>query len=294
MAHSLEPSTPPSLPPATFSYALGHRWRGHRPTPSLSTSGTLWRTLDEAGAGAFGRALAQIDERGGFERGSFTLFAPSDAALVELPPQLFRDPARLRRVLGFHLIEGVSLSSSEFSRHVPSSIGQRLKVVRHGDGAVEIDEARILRPDLPTESGIIHVIDRVLLPAELDILELLHISDSFHRLVTACEVLGLEPLLRGADPHTLFAPRGLTRLPTWQWHSLLAPSGRAQLRELIEPHIVPGRHYLDASASMTNLAGRELELRRVREGYRVGDSRVLLPNLDTRNGLVHVIEGFTR
>ena len=294
MAHSLEPSTPPSPPPATFSYALGRRWRGYRATPSLSTSGTLWRTLDSAGAGAFGRALAQLDEHGDFARGSFTMFAPSDAALADLPPQLFRDPARLRRVLGFHMVEGVSLSASEFSHHMHSSIGQRLEVVRHSDGAVEVDEARILWADLPTESGIIHVIDRVLIPAELDILELLHISDNFHRLVTACEVLGLEPLLRGSEPHTLFAPRGLMQLPTWHWHALLAPSGRTRLRELIEPHVVPGRHYLDASARVPNLAGRELEITRLREGYRVGDSRVLLPNLDTRNGLVHVIEGFTR
>ena len=252
----------------------------------------MQRLLDRAGASAFGRALRLsgfTDDLGCL--GPFTLFAPSDAALAELPPELLEHPAHLHRVLGFHLIEGAAMRIFELERTLGSSIGQRLHIERTSDGSVAVDGAQLVCRDLPLGAGIVHIIDRVLMPAELDLLELLHISDSFHRLVMACETLELERLLRGALPYTLLAPRGLLQLPTWHWHALLRPSGHAQLREIIHRHLVPGRWYLEPGMQLRNLDGGVMRVERSGGSHRIEGRRVLIGDIDARNGLVHVLEG---
>jgi len=249
----------------------------------------LLQTLEQVRAGSFGRSLhfaGVLDELGDGE--PFTLFAPLD----ELPSELLDDPEGLERVIGFHIIRGAALRTHELGPAVSSSIGQRLEVRRSSRGAMSVDGAALVGPDLAVGAGVVHIIDRLLFPAQLDLLELLHISDNFHRLVTVCELLGLEDELRGAEPYTLLAPRGLTLLETWRWHAWLQPRGRPYLRQLLERHIVPGRCYLDDHEELTNLAGQALTVRRSVEGCDIDGQQVLIPDIDARNGLIHVIEGF--
>ena len=223
----------------------------------------------------------------------FTILAPSDAAVAELPPAALEQPAVLHRLLDFHRVPGERVDAAQLADEpwLRTATGQRVWVEREDDDSLHVDGARFTRVDLRVGPGIVHVVDRVLVPAELDLVELLHLSDSFPRLLDAIEVLGLEGLLRGALPYTLLAPRGLERLPAWDWHRLLRPSGRAELWRIVRRHLVPGRVYLDPAASLRNLDGQALELGGDRARPSVAGRVVIVRDIEARNGLVHVIDG---
>jgi len=293
---AFEPCSPPSPPPIS----IVRRDRPRRPSrtepsPRFPVTDVVVRTLRRAGAGEFASALAatgQLEQIGS----RFTVLAPSDEALAELPDEVLDDPSALHRLLAFHLIAGQTLASRELSERidVPSSHGQRLACETDEQGRVQVEGASLVRPDLGAAGGVLHVIDHVLLPAELDLLELLWLSDSHARLITACEVLGLEDRLRGGMPFTLLAPRGLTTMPTWRWHELLQPSGHASLRALLHRHLIPGRVYLGGSSRelrARNLEGRALQVERESGLTRVGGRKVVAADIEARNGLIHVIEG---
>jgi uncharacterized surface protein with fasciclin (FAS1) repeats len=127
-----------------------------------------------AGAGQFGTLLAAAQAAGLVDilqaRGPLTVFAPTDAAFDALRPgavqRLLRpeNRAELRRVLSYHVIEGRVLAADLDGRTVrPRTLaGARLSV--DGRQGVSVNNARVITADLAADNGVIHVIDRVLLP----------------------------------------------------------------------------------------------------------------------------------
>ncbi len=285
---AFQPCSPPSPPPMSIS------WSPSNSNPS-SPANPVTRTLRRAGAGQFAALLASTGQLEQLGR-HFTLLAPSDEALAELPDEATRDPALLHRLLDFHQIPDQLLLAGQLGEcdYVPSNQGQRLGCTIEARGQVRVDGAALVRTDLPAAGGVAHVIDRVLVPAELDLIELLWLSDSHERLVTACEVLGLEDRLRGSLAFTLLAPRGLTTMPTWRWNALLQPSERPALRALVHRHLIPSRVYLDGSGSAVrarNLEGRMLAIEHERGTTTIDGHLVRTADIEARNGLIHVIEG---
>jgi len=103
-------------------------------------------------------------------KGPFTVFAPSDDAFKKLPKET-RDsimkPAnksRLQRILKHHVVEGRKQAKdvSEVSSFKMLD-GKTLNVQKKGD-QVRIGDATITKTDLEAENGVVHVIDRVLMP----------------------------------------------------------------------------------------------------------------------------------
>lgn len=129
-----------------------------RPAAASADLTTLDRLMQEAG-------LAQTLPA---DR-PYTLFAPSDAAFKALPPAtmeaLRQDKAQLRAVLSSHLVPG-KLAGAELGQGKLKTLqGHEIATSRAGD-FVTIEEALVTRADLPARNGVIHVIDRVLLPAK--------------------------------------------------------------------------------------------------------------------------------
>ena len=100
--------------------------------------------------------------------GPFTLFAPSDEAFEALPPDtlaaLRQDPQQLATLLQHHVVAGSYLSSELEPGPLEMLDGTTLSV-RVADGDITIGGALITEPDLEAANGVVHVIDRVLLPA---------------------------------------------------------------------------------------------------------------------------------
>ncbi len=106
--------------------------------------------------------------------GPFTVFAPTDAAFALLPDgliaQLLEDPSGdLTTILTHHVHSGNVLSSTLIDgMTVPTLAGTEL-TVSIMDGMVEIDNANVTTANIETDNGVVHVIDAVLVPNNLNI-----------------------------------------------------------------------------------------------------------------------------
>jgi uncharacterized surface protein with fasciclin (FAS1) repeats len=173
--------------------------------------------------------------------------------------------------------------------------GQRVdfKVDDHG---VTIDGARIVKTDIHCSNGVIHVIDAVVLPSTDDIVATAVGAGSFKTLTAAVKAAGLVEALQGKGPFTVFAPddAAFAALPEGTVESLLKPENLEQLQAVLKFHVVPGRVYADAAAAgatVQTLNGQSVSTRSTREGFVfVGPARVLKADLETSNGVIHVID----
>ena len=123
-------------------------------------------------AGTFTTLIAAID-RAGLEstlagEGPFTVFAPSDEAFAQLPEgtvdSLLAEPAKLAQVLTYHVVPGrVTAADAVGLANAPTVQGEDLPL--SADGGIHVDGACVISADIEASNGIIHVVDRVLLPA---------------------------------------------------------------------------------------------------------------------------------
>ena len=101
-------------------------------------------------------------------KGPFTVFAPSDAAFAKVPKStlaaLAKDKAKLRAVLLYHVAKGKLPAAKVVKlRSVKTLNGQSLKV-RVSGGTVTVGGARVTTADIGASNGVIHVINKVLIP----------------------------------------------------------------------------------------------------------------------------------
>ena len=125
-------------------------------------------------AGSFTTLVAAID-RAGLEttlagEGPFTFFAPGDEAFAQLPEgtveSLLAEPEKLAQVLTYHVVRGRITSADVVGlATAPTVQGEALPV--SVDGSIHVDNARVLDADIEASNGIIHIVDRVLLPAAI-------------------------------------------------------------------------------------------------------------------------------
>jgi uncharacterized surface protein with fasciclin (FAS1) repeats len=101
-------------------------------------------------------------------RGPYTVFAPTDAAFARVPKgtlaRLARNRAKLRSVLTYHVARG-RLTAAKLTRRrsVTTLNGQRLAIRVRGDN-VFVGGARVVTPNVAASNGVIHVINKVLIP----------------------------------------------------------------------------------------------------------------------------------
>ena len=105
--------------------------------------------------------------------GPFTVFAPTDEAFAALPEGtvenllLPENRDQLVAVLTYHVIPGAVMSSDIAGQAVmPETVqGATLDIDATGDG-VMVNDATVVQADIEASNGVIHVIDRVLLPPQ--------------------------------------------------------------------------------------------------------------------------------
>jgi len=125
-------------------------------------------------AGSLGTLVTAIDRAGLSDvleqKGPYTVFAPSDDAFARLPDgavqSLLAAPDTLADVVNYHLVPGRMTAADIAGRISAETLqGEDLAISNHG--VVRIDGARLVSGDLEASNGVIHVIDRVLLPARI-------------------------------------------------------------------------------------------------------------------------------
>jgi len=233
--------------------------------------------------------------------GPFTVFAPTDEAFAKLPAgtveSLLKPENRdqLKAVLTYHVVPGKWLAKDIATLTGAVSVqGQRLdfKVV---EGGVRIDEATVVAADVMSSNGVIHVIDRVILPASKDLVATAAGAGTFKTLLAAAKAAGLAETLAKEGPFTLFAPTddAFAKLPAGTVESLLKPENKAQLATILKLHVVKGRIYsADAlkAGKANSLDGLPLAISMGEKFATVNGARLLATDLDASNGVVHVID----
>ena len=124
-----------------------------------------------AAAGCFNTLLAAVDAaglRGALEgTGPFTVFAPVDDAFAALPPgcvqTLVDNPPQLARILTYHVLSGVHSRDELVTRPEWESLEGSPVVIRRAD-PFEVKNATVVSADIVCDNGIVHVINRVILP----------------------------------------------------------------------------------------------------------------------------------
>ena len=99
--------------------------------------------------------------------GPFTLFAPNDAAFAKLPAGtvdgLLKDIPKLKDVLTYHVVAGKHMAADIAKQSSLKTLqGQSLTV--ETTGGVEVGGATVVQPDIQADNGVIHVINRVIIP----------------------------------------------------------------------------------------------------------------------------------
>jgi len=127
-------------------------------------------------AGSFKTLVAAVQAAGLVEtlkgEGPFTVFAPTDEAFAKLPEGTVEtllkpeNKEKLVAVLTYHVVPGKVMAADVVKlTEAPTVQGSKanVKVV---DGTVMIDGAKVVKTDIETSNGVIHVIDAVIRPPE--------------------------------------------------------------------------------------------------------------------------------
>jgi uncharacterized surface protein with fasciclin (FAS1) repeats len=122
-------------------------------------------------AGTFTKLVQAIQAAGLVEAlsgpGPYTVFAPNDDAFAILPAgtldSLLNDIPKLKDILMYHVLEG-KFNAADVMKMTSAKTLQGQAVSINAKDGVQVNEATVIKPDIETENGVIHVIDRVIMP----------------------------------------------------------------------------------------------------------------------------------
>ncbi|WP_062053275.1 fasciclin domain-containing protein [Sediminicola sp. YIK13] len=264
--------------------------------------------------------------------GPFTVFAPTNDAFAALLEALGNDynsledfdtadeKALLAKVLTYHVVAGTAALSTDLTQDMRIETFQGENVSVDLNGGVFIGDAtdtaaEVVIPDVVTTNGVVHVIDKVLLPQEvlnalnpptLNIVETAQATAALSLLVDALVQADadLVATLSSEGPFTVFAPTNtafealLNTLGYTNLSEFDTPEEKALLAKVLTYHVVSG-----TAAYATNLTdgmmigtvqGEDVTVS-LTGGVFIGDAtdtdaQVVIANVATTNGAVHVID----
>ncbi|WP_171235286.1 fasciclin domain-containing protein [Ruegeria sp. HKCCA6837] len=127
-----------------------------------------------------------------------------------------------------------------------------------------------------------------------DIVDTAVAAGSFETLVAAVQAAELVDTLKGEGPFTVFAPTddAFAALPEGTVADLLKPENKDQLVAILTYHVVPGKVMSgDLSDDMTaaTVQGGDITID-LDSGVMVNDANVVQADIETKNGVIHVID----
>lgn len=124
-----------------------------------------------ASTGSFGTLLKALEVAGLTETlkgtGPFTVFAPTDEAFAKIPKAdldaLLADKEKLARVLTYHVVPG-KVMAADVARLSSATTVEGGALAIDTSAGVRVNDANVVKTDIAASNGVIHVIDRVVLP----------------------------------------------------------------------------------------------------------------------------------
>jgi uncharacterized surface protein with fasciclin (FAS1) repeats len=252
------------------------------------------------------------------KRGTFTVFAPTNDAFDALAVELLgagktatdllvpANKALVRAVLQYHVLDAVVLKAA-----IP--LGKPIDPVLAGHDIFKIDavggkviitdgrnrESEITATDIKAKNGVVHLINKVILPANKNIVETaVALAPEFSILVKAVVAAGLADTLSGPGPFTVFAPTDaafaslIAELKTTP-EALLG--NKPLLTKVLTYHVVHGlvlKADVPVGAAVKTVNGDTLT---VDTDFKITDqagrkSAIVKTDVLTKNGVIHVID----
>ncbi len=239
-----------------------------------------------------------------------TVFAPDNDAFAKVPAEvldgLLADPEALTELLFYHVVPerigfrhfrdgslDTLLSDKPVDIEVRSFLFGLFRIV-------EVDEARVVHPDIVADNGVIHRINSVLDPAFMtkpSILEIAAGNPDFSILAGLVEEAGLSRVLASEfRTLTVFAPNNAAFEALGEETLEAVANDRAQLRAILKNHIAFGAldsGTLDQQGEVRTVLPRTLPIEpdgSSPTGLSVDGVPLLAADLHASNGLVHVVE----
>jgi uncharacterized surface protein with fasciclin (FAS1) repeats len=228
-------------------------------------------------------------------KGPFTVFAPTNDAFAKL--SAVPGGETLKQILLYHVASGAFTARDlRHKRSLETLSGEKIKL-RFSDGMLILnDSVRLLIKDVIASNGIVHVIDAVLIPPSLEPKSILEIAGGdarFSTLVSAVKATGLDTVLSGKGPFTVFAPtnNAFEALKTKLGGHL--PSGDALKRVLLY-HVVSARvsaAQLLTAGFVKTVLGQDVTAKTVGDKVVLnGSVNLLIADINASNGVIHAID----
>ena len=224
--------------------------------------------------------------------GSLTVFAPTNAAFAALLSELgvtkealLANKPLLTAVLSYHVLSSrVARADVPVGKAITPLAGGFFKI--EANGGLKVTDGRnrvsnITATDIQASNGVVHLLDRVLLPADKDIVATASALPDFSILVEAVAAAGLVPTLQGQGPFTVFAPTNT--------------AFTALLTSVLTYHLVSGRVLkadVPVGSAITTVQGQTFT---VNASLAITDQRgrssnIVATDVFTSNGVIHVVD----
>jgi len=236
-------------------------------------------------------------------KGSFTVFAPTDAAFAKLPKGTVENllkpenKSKLQAILKFHVVSGnIGLSDALAAKTAKTLQGDPVNI-RFNKGKVMVNGASLITANIKTSNGVIHVIDSVMLPPapKNDIASVAKKAGQFNTLLAAVGAAGLDKALSGKNSLTVFAPTdaAFKALPKGTVASLLKPENLDKLKAILSLHVVSGK--VSAGSALNAKSAKALSGGKLKFGiengiFKVNGATIVTTDIQCDNGVIHVID----
>ncbi len=245
---------------------------------------------------------------------SLTVFAPTDAAFTTLAKQLgFADatamvnalPASaLANILTYHVLPtkktAADLTAGGATQATLYSFGgapTTLKLAFTGGVSITdaaLTTAKVVTADVPASNGVIHAIDKVLVPpGVLNVVQMAQVNPLFTTLVGAVVSANLQGTLSGAGPFTVFAPTNDAFAAIASTVASLTP---AQLSKVLTYHVLPSQVLAAGIPFGTPVATVEGETLTINAGTpptitdkSATKAPIIATDVRASNGVIHVV-----
>ncbi|MEY3013984.1 MAG: hypothetical protein RIT45_2719, partial [Pseudomonadota bacterium] len=267
--------------------------------PPAPAPGTIVAEADKAGSF---KTLLAAAKAAGLDTvlagdGPFTVFAPTDDAFAKLPADTVQDLLKpenkdaLAAILKHHVVPAKVVAADVKAGVVASANGTAITIAIDGT-KVMVDGANVTATDVMASNGVIHVIDKVILPPNL--VELAVLQPNLKTLVSAVTAAGLVETLQGTGPFTVFAPTddAFAKVDKAALDNLLKPESKDQLTAVLLFHLLAGKVMAaDVKAGTVDTAGKQKLTITIDAGVvKVDVATVIATDIVATNGVVHLID----
>ena len=250
-------------------------------------------------------ALQEADLVGALQdEGPFTVFAPTDAAFTALLSDLnitaedLLGHPQLAQVLLYHVVPGKVMSTDLSDGMIAETLKGDDLMVDLSDG-VMINDSNVVTADIEATNGVIHVIDKVLVPDDFvlsgnDIVDIALSDPNFSMLVSLLQKADLVSALQAEGPFTVFAPTNAAFEDLLAALDITASDLMQQpdLAKVLLYHVVNGKAMstdLSDGMQIPTLNGESLNID-LSDGVMINDSSVVNADIQAVNGVIHVID----